>query len=105
MAGGQRAGRAACRDGGLPEHPGPERLRQGGQPVRLPGAVVAPHLLGLDGGEVIKQFGVGAELAGAAGQGLGHPGTECGFQGGQRLVAYPGPGIGGIGVLRVVPGL
>jgi len=81
------------------------RVGRRGQPDRLPGAVVALHLPGLDAGEVIEQFGVRAELAGAAGQGLGHPGTEGGFQGGQRLVAYPGPGKGGIGVLRVVPGL
>src|SRR5689334_21844626 len=44
VAGGQRTGRAARRDGGQPEYPGPERVRQRSQPARLPGAVLAAQL-------------------------------------------------------------
>ena len=54
-------------------------------------------------GERVDQFGVLAQCRRGAGQRLGHPAAQHLFEQWQHLVAKPGSGESGIGVVRVLP--
>jgi hypothetical protein len=107
---GNRAWRAACHDRQLPEHPGPHRGGQAGQPGGVRGRA-RPRLgwrrqpPGGRGGQLVQGVGVGAQLAGRPGQRLGYPGAERCLQGGQRLLPDPDPGVAAVGIVRVLPRL
>ena len=73
---------------------------RGGQPA----AVRVAQQRHLAGRQFVERLRVGPQLAGRAGERLRHPRAERRLQGRERLVPDPGPGVGGVGVVRVVPG-
>ena len=76
---------------------------QASQPVGLQAAVAVGAGLGFGAGQGVQRVGVVTQLPGGAGQRLGHPRAEHGFQHRQHLVPDPDPGEPGVGVVRVVP--